>query len=65
MQFFSSIFSLYLPVFLINSSFVVLYNSELDAAVMRAITSLLANLPLQPEDIETDIVEAKSQLFLK
>ncbi|KAK3754965.1 hypothetical protein QZH41_017349 [Actinostola sp. cb2023] len=40
-------------------------SNELDAAVMKAIASLLASLPLQPEDIETDIVEAKSQLFLK
>mgnify|MGYP000527249507 CR=1 FL=1 len=38
---------------------------ELDATVMRAIASLLSGLPLQPEGTETDIVEAKSQLFLK
>ena len=38
---------------------------ELDATVMRAIASLLSGLPLQPEGMETDIVEAKSQLFLK
>lgn len=38
---------------------------ELDATVMRAIASLLSGLPLQPEGMETEIVEAKSQLFLK
>lgn len=38
---------------------------DLDATVMRAIASLLSGLPLQPEGMETDIVEAKSQLFLK
>jgi len=38
---------------------------ELDATVMRAIASLLSGLPLQPEGMETDLVEAKSQLFLK
>ena len=32
---------------------------------MRAIASLLSGLPLQPEGMETDLVEAKSQLFLK
>lgn len=32
---------------------------------MRAIASLLSGLPLQPEGMETEIVEAKSQLFLK
>lgn len=40
-------------------------SKELDATVMRAIASLLSGLPLQPEGTETDIVEAKSQLFLK
>lgn len=38
---------------------------DLDATVMRAIASLLSGLPLQPEGMETDIMEAKSQLFLK
>ncbi|XP_048582480.1 neurofibromin-like isoform X2 [Nematostella vectensis] len=40
-------------------------SNELDATVMRAIASLLSGLPLQPEGMETDIVDAKSQLFLK
>ncbi|XP_020613799.1 neurofibromin-like [Orbicella faveolata] len=40
-------------------------SKDLDATVMRAIASLLSGLPLQPEGTETDIVEAKSQLFLK
>ncbi|RMX38597.1 hypothetical protein pdam_00008370 [Pocillopora damicornis] len=40
-------------------------SKDLDATVMRAIASLLSGLPLQPEGMETDIMEAKSQLFLK
>lgn len=48
---------------LINEPFLVF--RDLDATVMRAIASLLSGLPLQPEGMETDIVEAKSQLFLK
>ena len=43
----------------------LLFLRDLDATVMRAIASLLSGLPLQPEVMETDIVEAKSQLFLK
>ena len=39
--------------------------SKLDAAAMCAIASLLSGLPLQPEDVEEDLVEAKSKLFLK
>ena len=39
--------------------------SELDDAAMRAIASLLVGLPLQTEGLEADIVDAKSQLFLK
>eukprot|EP00794_Sanderia_malayensis_P014143 gene14143-15620_t len=37
----------------------------LDEAAMKAIVVLLKNLPLQPETVESDIVEAKSCLFLK
>ena len=39
--------------------------STLDEAAMKAIVALLKNLPLQPETVESDIVEAKSILFLK
>ena len=32
---------------------------------MKAIVALLKSLPLQPENVESDITEAKSSLFLK
>ena len=39
---------------------------ELDCVAVRAIAALLAELPLQPEENDRgDMVEAKSQLFLK
>jgi len=37
----------------------------LDESAMKAIVALLKNLPLQPENVESDIIEAKSSLFLK
>eukprot|EP00795_Rhopilema_esculentum_P015875 gene15875-7206_t len=37
----------------------------LDEAAMKAIVALLKSLPLQPENVESDITEAKSSLFLK
>ena len=53
-------------LFLKNWSIAIfLLHRELDATVMHAIASLLSGLPLQPEGMETEIVEAKSQLFLK
>lgn len=44
--------------------FVALFRT-LDEAAMKAIVALLKSLPLQPENVESDIVEAKSSLFLK
>ena len=39
---------------------------NLDQACMEAVTTLLASLPLQPEESDRgDIMEAKSQLFAK
>lgn len=39
---------------------------DLDQASMEAVASLLAGLPLQPEESDRgDLMEAKSQLFLK
>lgn len=39
---------------------------ELDQACMEAVASLLRGLPLQPEESDRgDLMEAKSQLFLK
>lgn len=44
---------------------VVLYR-DLDQASMEAVVSLLAGLPLQPEEGDgVELMEAKSQLFLK
>lgn len=46
----------------------VLYSCfrDLDQASMEAVASLLAGLPLQPEESDRgDLMEAKSQLFLK
>jgi neurofibromin 1 len=41
-------------------------NRDLDQASMEAVASILAGLPLQPEENDKgDMVEAKSQLFLK
>ena len=38
----------------------------LDQASMEAVAALLAGLPLQPEESDRgDLMEAKSQLFLK
>ena len=42
------------------------FHRDLDQASMEAVVSLLAGLPLQPEESDRgDIMEAKSQLFLK
>lgn len=39
---------------------------DLDQASMEAVVSLLAGLPLQPEEGDgVELMEAKSQLFLK
>lgn len=39
---------------------------ELDQACMEAVAALLKGLPLQPEESDRgDLMEAKSQLFLK
>lgn len=38
---------------------------SLDESAMRAIAILLKGLPLQPDDVEQELTEAKSQLFLK
>ncbi|CAF4989640.1 unnamed protein product, partial [Rotaria magnacalcarata] len=39
---------------------------ELDQASMEAVATLLHSLPLQPEESDRgDLMEAKSQLFLK
>ena len=39
---------------------------DLDQASMEAVAALLAGLPLQPEESDRgDLMEAKSQLFLK
>ena len=44
----------------------ILYFRDLDQASMEAVASLLAGLPLQPEESDRgDLMEAKSQLFLK
>lgn len=41
-------------------------NRDLDQASMEAVAALLAGLPLQPEESDRgDLMEAKSQLFLK
>lgn len=45
---------------------VVLIRRDLDQASMEAVVSLLAGLPLQPEEGDgVELMEAKSQLFLK
>ena len=45
---------------------VTLVSRDLDQASMEAVASLLAGLPLQPEESDRgDLMEAKSQLFLK
>lgn len=45
---------------------VTLMSRDLDQASMEAVASLLAGLPLQPEESDRgDLMEAKSQLFLK
>ncbi|KAK2173204.1 hypothetical protein NP493_892g01057 [Ridgeia piscesae] len=45
---------------------VCLVSRDLDLASMEAVASLLAGLPLQPEESDRgDLMEAKSQLFLK
>lgn len=47
-------------------SSVVLIDRDLDQASMEAVVSLLAGLPLQPEEGDgVELMEAKSQLFLK
>ncbi len=45
---------------------VSLVSRDLDQASMEAVAALLAGLPLQPEESDRgDLMEAKSQLFLK
>ena len=45
---------------------VSIVSRDLDQASMEAVASLLAGLPLQPEESDRgDLMEAKSQLFLK
>ena len=39
--------------------------STLDEAAMRTVAILLKGLPLQPDCVDQDITEAKSELFLK
>lgn len=47
-------------------SLVFLLHRDLDQASMEAVVSLLAGLPLQPEEGDgVELMEAKSQLFLK
>ena len=41
------------------------YFRYLDECAMKAIAQLLSALPLQPEATDVDIMEAKSELFLK
>ena len=44
----------------------LLWCRDLDQASMEAVVSLLAGLPLQPEEGDgVELMEAKSQLFLK
>lgn len=39
--------------------------STVDEAAMRSVAILLKALPLQPDCVDQDITEAKSELFLK
>lgn len=51
---------------LIHSFLKLLFFRDLDQASMEAVVSLLAGLPLQPEEGDgVELMEAKSQLFLK
>jgi len=44
----------------------IFLNRDLDQACMEAVAALLRGLPLQPEESDRgDLMEAKSQLFLK
>lgn len=44
----------------------IFFFRDLDQASMEAVVSLLAGLPLQPEEGDgVELMEAKSQLFLK
>lgn len=46
--------------------FTFFFFRDLDQASMEAVVSLLAGLPLQPEEGDgVELMEAKSQLFLK
>lgn len=43
-----------------------IHDRDLDQASMQGVAALLAGLPLQPEESDRgDLMEAKSQLFLK
>lgn len=54
------------PIYVIALSIHVLWCRDLDQASMEAVVSLLAGLPLQPEEGDgVELMEAKSQLFLK
>ena len=49
-----------------DQNLISVYHRDLDQASMEAVASLLAGLPLQPEESDRgDLMEAKSQLFLK
>lgn len=49
-----------------NSGDVTTLTRDLDQACMQAVAALLRGLPLQPEESDRgDLMEAKSQLFLK
>ena len=41
------------------------FSSTVDEAAMRSVAILLKALPLQPDCVDQDITEAKSELFLK
>jgi hypothetical protein len=54
-----------LPNKILYKTYAWLYR-DLDMASMEAVAALLSGLPLQPEESDRgDIMEAKSQLFLK
>lgn len=52
--------------FLMLCVYSIMLYRDLDQASMEAVVSLLAGLPLQPEEGDgVELMEAKSQLFLK
>ena len=55
-----------LKMFAISCLMCCVVHRDLDQASMEAVAALLAGLPLQPEESDRgDLMEAKSQLFLK